>query len=866
MMEDLVSLNELGDHIIARNLAKATKYQYRRMKKYFIKFLKSQYPECVIQNDEDEEDVKLPLADEPAMVQKITKDALTWIIHDATYRDGGRSRATHHQMMDEERSHLLNVEEREEDEFTAATTTGSSFEEPIFEASHLLGISHLKGFNSMLQNLYKSRGVTNTALHVQETFMDGYLRVCADMKQKGTMKIDEGKIAVRLEGYRKLAQLSFSDPAWTQLRWGHLYILLCWNLVARSCTVASIALSHIGWNGDCLTINIPRHKGDQRGKNAFDRSVYANPNDPVMCPVLALAMELVSTGYRQPAPGIIPSRRLDRRGRRGRQNNEDDEDNGIMLFEGKSENNAARFSKWLRLRLRTLSDYELKEMGIAAIAQDLGTHSFRKGAATKLSAQPSGPNPINIFLRAGWSVGKSQDGYFYGGGGGDQLCGRILAGLPFMLRDFGALPPHFDLSKGSLLSDDEWRLIFPGYESYPDKLQEAAKYLLASLTFHEATIEAKVPLNHPIWQSRWWKATEIRTRLKSRSVETGCIFNETTKMEASGSAPHHQLAQAIHNVTMELTNLKELFIATDAAKTHLIEAVSEKIPDEVLERIQRRYTIDGTPIPVSIEQMRSSFQELLEVHMNNLRDEVRQVQQDLSRLEERSSGRVICGVEQQRRANEEYGEGGHLNRNNWPRYTWGGRIGHHVPEGWLFPNTPIKTLFDMWFLGNELLRIGPYRKIEHWDLPPRSRTTTGNKRRRNRQGDHDEESEQSSSDEEESNNLAQNATTSNEEEEEERRKKQQRAIDNAHIFLSNARVVMKRLVEVGVQRRIISAENDVIKETRQVNLDDFFNRTYPIMMQEAYGGGIEGRRIGDLTLVAVYKDIITKRNKRTPKR
>jgi predicted acylesterase/phospholipase RssA len=183
----------------------------------------------------------------------------------------------------------------------------------------------------------------------------------------------------------------------------------------------------------------------------------------------------------------------------------------------------------------------------------------------------------------------------------------------------------------------------------------------------------------------------------------------------------------------------------------------------------------------------------------------------------------------------------------WPTYIWGGRLGHHVPEGWLFPNPPIKTLFDLWFLGNQVLRIGPYRKIEHWDLPPRSSSI---KKKRPRQSEVD-----ITNDEEKEEGEDHRSTTTDDEQ-----KKRQRSIDNSHVFLSNARIVMKRLTDVGIQQQKIRNERDLLSKS-QVELDIYFNVVYPLMMHQAYGGIDEGRRIGELTLAAVYKDIVTNRHK-----
>lgn len=37
---------------------------------------------------------------------------------------------------------------------------------------------------------------------------------------------------------------------------------------------------------------------------------------------------------------------------------------------------------------------------------------------------------VQVYLRAGWSLGNVQDRYIFAGPGGDQLVGRAVCGLP----------------------------------------------------------------------------------------------------------------------------------------------------------------------------------------------------------------------------------------------------------------------------------------------------------------------------------------------------------------------------------------------------------------------------------------------------
>jgi hypothetical protein len=94
----------------------------------------------------------------------------------------------------------------------------------------------------------------------------------------------------------------------------------------------------------------------------------------------------------------------------------------------------------------------------------------------------SGPSPISIFLRIGWNLGNVPHRYIFEGQGGDEFCGRMTAGLPLTESKFAVLPPHFGLDTlSSILMNDDWEKIVPGYQTFPQSFRKAIPYLLASL-------------------------------------------------------------------------------------------------------------------------------------------------------------------------------------------------------------------------------------------------------------------------------------------------------------------------------------------------------------------------------------------------
>ena len=151
--------------------------------------------------------------------------------------------------------------------------------------------STIRGYKSALVHMYKEQGMSLPPdMDLQlESLLDGYKRRVANLKLSGKMAIFEGKLYLTFEGYRLLARaLMRAMPAQMLFAWP--YLLFQWNLIARAKSVAMLMMEHISWESDALMVTVPKHKGDQEGANVFPRHVYANPSDPAICPVLALAV------------------------------------------------------------------------------------------------------------------------------------------------------------------------------------------------------------------------------------------------------------------------------------------------------------------------------------------------------------------------------------------------------------------------------------------------------------------------------------------------------------------------------------------------------------------------------------------------
>lgn len=168
-----------------------------------------------------------------------------------------------------------------------------------------ISVSTVRGYKSALLWKYNNQKIKlDPALNSElEGLIKGYQRTVATLKQSGDMDIQEGKDALSFIAYRMIAEklAAFSDlrDSTSSSTFAWAFFVFQWNLIARSETVTSILLDHISWKQDALLIFVPKHKADQEGRRSDQPvHVYANPLQPAICPILALAVLIFSKSFR----------------------------------------------------------------------------------------------------------------------------------------------------------------------------------------------------------------------------------------------------------------------------------------------------------------------------------------------------------------------------------------------------------------------------------------------------------------------------------------------------------------------------------------------------------------------------------------
>jgi hypothetical protein len=339
------------------------------------------------------------------------------------------------------------------------------------------------------------------------------------------MAVQEGKSPLLKTAYRAivLKAITAADEIPVNI-FAWPFLIMLWNLIARSDSVAGLMYHHYAWCEDSMVITFPKHKGDQEGQSASPKHVYANPFDPVICPILAHGVYLLCYPYRS-------------------------DDVRPQIFLGTD--SEKRFSRWLQSLIKKMTIEDIQNLQLGCSEKFLGTHSARKGASSFASAIPGGPSPINIFLRAGWSLGQVQHRYIFAGQGGDQFVGRTVVGLPLTEVEFSVLPPHFVNSE--MCSQQLMQTVVSGFVGYPDGFRSCIPYFLASIVYHFEFLKTHLDPRHPLFKSRF-VTHGLVDRLKAHVV-TGLSTCPHTNMAATGIPPHLAITSAMEKMRTEIVEL-----------------------------------------------------------------------------------------------------------------------------------------------------------------------------------------------------------------------------------------------------------------------------------------------------------------------
>ena len=276
------------------------------------------------------------------------------------------------------------------------------------------GLSTLESYRSALHKYFEEMKVHQTETYKMEMKMlfGGLGRNHADNQQANGKQT--GKDHMQHSFMEACASEGMKLP--TNAIFFVCYLLLVWNLMSRTNNIAMLVLSHLSWVDDALCVDCFITKSDQTAKKATSKHIYANPRNPVICPITNLGMYLMTAP--QPASDATSH----------------------FLFPGAKQ--AGRFLCILKSVILLAAALVSIVVNVARI----GAHSLRKGSVTyATSGSTAAPSIVAILLRAGWSLQGVESRYFRFEAAMDQFLGRVITGLNLNSGSFAILPPFFAL-------------------------------------------------------------------------------------------------------------------------------------------------------------------------------------------------------------------------------------------------------------------------------------------------------------------------------------------------------------------------------------------------------------------------------------
>lgn len=208
-----------------------------------------------------------------------------------------------------------------------------------------------------------------------------------------------------------------------------------------------------------MVISFAHTKTDKTGDNAMqDRHLYANPHMPEICVVTSLARFLLANPSKWDA----------------------------KLFQG-----AGQYNRFHEILHRTVQKHRVEIVSMGMDPDSIGVHSIHKGAATFVcNGTEATVSFAAVCQRAGWSMGDVKDRYIHHDAAGDNVVGRVVAGLNMHTEEFCSSAPLFVTAGGSTSGAvpcseravrDAMNTMF---HETPARFQPLARHLMASVFFH----------------------------------------------------------------------------------------------------------------------------------------------------------------------------------------------------------------------------------------------------------------------------------------------------------------------------------------------------------------------------------------------
>jgi len=420
--------------------------------------------------------------------------------------------------------------------------------------------------------------------------VQSYKRDVGEKKRAGIMTTKEGKSPYNITGYINICKyFSRMTPVGHLMPWmsgivAQLFTKLSVNTIGRSDNIGDINLNSIDWENDAMTVAFASTKSDVEGEVTADKKrLYCNPFLPETCIILGLAIYTwVKT--------------------RTNLTNQ-------FLFQG--ENQHTRYGSLLSSAVQNIPE----NIDLGCKREDIGTHSNRKFAESTSVSKPDGPKWHQVCLRAGQSVGRTQDCYMFAEIDGDSLVGRTVAQLQFNADQFDILPPRFDNEVLCRIENHGWTKILPSYNLFPATFKRVIPKLFACLVYNyfNGGLKKIIPDQHPLYLTPLFTLAENVSLLREikDKILLGHYHCPITEMSAQGVPGFIVVQREIRDLRDEYRQTCRLNEEQYKKLSEEIVDITDKLPAKIVNLLLENIVINGTQ-PITMQGIRSLVMELIE--------------------------------------------------------------------------------------------------------------------------------------------------------------------------------------------------------------------------------------------------------------
>ncbi len=522
-----------------------------------------------------------------------------------------------------------------------------------------------------------------------KTYMDGIKRLANKARQCGEGNIEDGKRPLNFELFLQFNKW-FLEMGTYEGIYALAYSLATFNLACRGDSTLMICLKHLMWKGDATGVPFSHSKEEQLGDDPtkrLPRFCFGNPFIQAADFISGIFLYIATN------PELI-----------------DNKDG--PLFPGAKNYHSTKFSNTLKIILKDPEKREIIQKQYAFDPDDIGVHSWRKAAHTKMSCgSTAGPTNSAACIRGGHSIGAVRDVYVVQEKASDQYCGRILAGLDELSAAFAVSYPDFvpiEVMKSFdwMFDEGEDRSVKKGVpeEDYDEKKKEVNaeveevlnciftserlekfptiyRFLevgLASFLIHSKTIAECIPSTSTLLHLPLFTMTKVY-KLKQH-VRIAMPWDDHYKYfsQSTGIPPHVINYQ-------HFAEIKELI---------------KKLPTQFEESLDARQFNGAISLPQMKELMKEAQSE-----------QNAAMAADIATIKKAMEDGKLLSVDSSPDEEEDPDYGKQFDLHLHPDGTL-----RKVPPDWTFPMNQLQQMYQYWHCGNQLQKICPMKYFHSSDV------------------------------------------------------------------------------------------------------------------------------------------------------